>query len=110
MVRMLPMKRLVVRDLTGPTCLSPEKGQRVFRVVEPDVAAGHQVELDFTGVDLFATPFFNLSIGQLLRDLDPAYLRGRLHVVNLNEVGQDTYSRAWDNAVQHYHRETRPAD
>ena len=107
---MLPMKRLVVRDLTGPTCLSPEKGQRVFRVVEADVAAGHQVELDFTGVDLFATPFFNLSIGQLLRDLDPAYLRGRLRVVNLNEVGQDTYSRAWDNAVHHYHRETPPAD
>ncbi len=100
----VPARRLVVRDLTGPTCLSPEKGQKVFRVVEPDVAAGRTVELDFTGVDLFATPFFNLSIGQLLRAHDPASVRSRLRVLNLNEVGQDTFSRAWDNAVQHYHR------
>jgi hypothetical protein len=98
-----PIKRLLVREVTGPTCLSPDKGHKVFRLLQPDVAAGHVVELDFTGVDLFATPFFNLSIGQLLRGLDPALVRSQVRVLNLNEVGQDTFDRAWSNAVQHYH-------
>ena len=106
---MLPAKKLMVREVTGATCLSPEKGQKVFILLHPDVSAGQVVELDFTGVDLFATPFFNLSIGQLLRSLDPTLVRSRVRVMNLNEVGQDTFDRAWANAVQHYHGGRPPA-
>jgi len=100
---MAPTKRLAVREVTGPTCLSPEKGERVYRILERDVAAGEIVELDFAGVDLFATPFFNLSIGQLLRSHEPDVVRNRVRLVNLNEVGHDTYVRAFDNAVHTYY-------
>ncbi|MBD2542537.1 STAS-like domain-containing protein [Planktothricoides sp. FACHB-1370] len=32
---------------------------------------GRPVELDFAGVEIFASPFFNFAIGQLLRDISP---------------------------------------
>lgn len=99
-------RKLAVREVTGPTCLSPEKGERVYRILQAGVDAGQMLELDFAGVDLFATPFFNLSIGQLLRNHDPALVRSRVRMVNLNEVGHDTYTRAWDNAVHTYHAGT----
>ncbi|WP_292870942.1 STAS-like domain-containing protein [Nostoc sp. LPT] len=38
----------------------------MYALVYPELLAEHQVELDFAGVEIFASPFFNFAIGQLL--------------------------------------------
>ncbi|MBN4005571.1 MAG: STAS-like domain-containing protein [Nostoc sp. LPT] len=52
--------------LIGKNCTTPGDGQKVYALVYPELLAEHQVELDFAGVEIFASPFFNFAIGQLL--------------------------------------------
>ncbi|GAA6617408.1 STAS-like domain-containing protein [Scytonema sp. NUACC26] len=74
--------------LIGKNCITPGDGQRVYDLVHPELLADLPVELDFAGVEIFASPFFNFAIGQLLRDIPPSHLKRLLKVSNLNQVGK----------------------
>lgn len=58
-----------------------------------------QVVLDFSGVDLFATPFFNASVGRLVLDRGPEDVNQHLSYINLSDLGQAAWKRSFDNAV-----------
>ena len=64
--------------------------------------AGREVELDFDGVSVFASLFFNAAIGQLLKDIGPETLNRLLHLDNLNPLGQDLLRRVIDNSKRYY--------
>lgn len=63
---------------------------------------GNAVELDFAGVSVFASAFFNFAIGQLLKDLSPNQLNERLKITNLSPNGYSILKRAIDNAKHYY--------
>lgn len=60
-----------IRNLIGENCMTPDNGQKVYNLIHPELVADRPVKLDFTGVDIFASPFFNFAIGQLLKDFQP---------------------------------------
>ncbi len=66
------------------------------------VTAGSTVELNFKGVQVFASPFFNAAIGQLLRDISTAKLNDLLKVVDLPPNGVDTLKRVIENSREFY--------
>src|SRR5262249_9208732 len=70
--------RLEVRDLVGELAITLEDGQRVYDRMVPALANGQPVELDFAGVTVFAAPFFNAAVGQLLRDVRAEDVRNLL--------------------------------
>lgn len=82
--------------------MTPDDGQKVYNLIHPELVADHPVELDFTGVDIFASPFFNFAIGQLMRDLQPEDLNRLLKVSHLNPVGKQVLKRVIENSKQYY--------
>lgn len=94
--------RCTVREIVGENAITLDDGQAVFDRIKADLTAGHVVELDFDGVSIFASPFFNAAIGQLLHDFSADQLNQRLRVVNLSPVGLDVLRRVIDNAKEYY--------
>lgn len=95
--------QVIVRDLIGfEDAITMDDGQRLYDLIHPELTAGRPVELDFAGVEVFASPFFNASIGQLLRDLEPADLNRLLRIANLRPVGAETLRLVIDNSKRYY--------
>ena len=94
--------KYVVYSLIGENCITVDDGQKVYDLIHPDLVAGHPVELDFAGVSVFASPFFNAAIGRLLKDIKPEDLNRLLKVSNLIPVGMDVLKRVIENSKQYY--------
>ena len=91
-----------VHDITGQYAIAADSGQKVYDLIHSKLLAGHQVELDFSEVNVFASAFFNFAIGQLLKDLPADDLNQLLQITALNANGQQVLKRVIDNAKQYY--------
>ena len=91
-----------VRELIGENAITLEDGQRIYDLIHPELKAGHVVSMDFNGVTVFASPFFNAGIGQLLKDIEPGQLNDLLNVANLVPTGLNVLKRVIDNAKEYY--------
>ncbi|GAB1544046.1 STAS-like domain-containing protein [Scytonema sp. NUACC21] len=91
-----------ILTLVGKNCITPGDGQKVYALIHPELQADQPVELDFAGVEIFASPFFNFAIGQLLRDIKPENLNRLLKVSNLNPVGKQILKLVIDNSKRYY--------
>jgi hypothetical protein len=94
--------KLMVKDVVGENAITLDDGQNVFDRIKPELAAGRVVELDFTGVAVFASPFLNAAVGQLLKDLKPDALNRLLSVTNLAPTGGEVLARVIENAKRYY--------
>ena len=94
-----------IHELIGANAITLDDGQRVFDLIHPHLAAGRAVELDFTRVAVYASPFFNAALGQLLRDFKPEDLNRQLRLEGLNPVGRDVAKRVIENSKQYYSSE-----
>jgi len=83
-------------------CITLEDGRKVYDKIHPELVSEHMVELDFSGVTVFASPFFNAAIGLLLKDIKPEDLNRLLKVSNLTPVGMDVLKRVIENSKQYY--------
>jgi hypothetical protein len=94
--------RYIVNEITGPYALTPDGGQALYDQIHPVLVAGQSVALDFSEVKISASPFFNVAIGQLLKDLSPDLLNQNLSIENLNNNGQAVLKHVIDNAKRYY--------
>lgn len=94
--------KCIIQRMVGEDAITLDDGQSVHDRIKPELLAGHEVELDFEGVSVFASPFFNAAIGQLLKDLQPDDLNRLLQVQNLNSTGRDVLRRVIENAKRYY--------
>jgi hypothetical protein len=93
---------LQVHALIGPNCITLEDGQVVYDRIYPELKAGHQIELDFKDVKLFASPFFNAAIGQLYKDFSSDELNQRLKMHGLTANGSIVLRKVGENAKVYY--------
>ncbi len=94
--------KLNMRELLGENCITLGDGQKVYEQIHPKLKAGQPVELDFSGVSVFASPFFNAAIGQLLKDIKPEELNRLLKVSNATSVGINVLKRVIENSKAYY--------
>jgi len=97
----LPMK-CIVKEIVGENAITLEDGQGVHDCIRPALDRGEAVELDFSDVTVFASPFFNAAIGQLLKDHQAQELDRMLQVRNLNSAGQGLMRSVIENARRYY--------
>jgi hypothetical protein len=95
------MKINVKQDI-GENCMTVKQGQKLYDTIYPELIAAKTVEIDFIGVRIFAAPFFNYAIGQLLRDFTAGQLNELLVIKNLNAVGSSTLELVIENASRYY--------
>lgn len=88
--------------LVGEYCITLDDGQKVYDQIHPELQGGQAVELDFVGTTVYASPFFNAAVGQLLEDIAAETLARLLTVKNLNPVGMNVLRRVIENAKEYY--------
>jgi hypothetical protein len=77
-------------------------GQKIYDLVHRQLQANQPVELDFAGVEVFAAPFFNFAIGQLLKDIQPENLSKLLKINNIKPLGNQIISLVIENSKRYY--------
>ncbi len=95
------MKINIKQDI-GENCMTVKQGQKLYETIHPDLIAGKTIEIDFSDVRIFASPFFNYAIGQLLQDLTAERLKKLLVISHLNAVGSSTLELVIENAGRYY--------
>lgn len=93
---------LKVVPITGQNCITVEDGEQIYKKIHSEIIKGHDVTLDFTGVEIFASPFFNTAIGQLFRDLNSTQINSNLHFIGLSSHGNHILKRVMENAQKYY--------
>lgn len=91
--------KLEVFNLFGKVCTTFKNGQALYDYIIKYLKANEKVELDFSGVRIVASPFFNGAIGQLYNDFTQEELDRNLIISNLVETGLEIIERIKDNAV-----------
>lgn len=91
-----------IKDFIGQRCITSEDGQRVYDEVRLKLKAAEDVQLDFDGVTVFASPFFNFAIGQLYRDFSAEVLQKHLKAENLSSNGTMILNRVIRNSKAYY--------
>lgn len=94
--------KYVVHEIVGEDAITFDDGQSVYEKIKPELVADHDVTLDFDGVSVFASPFFNAAIGQLLKDIKAEDLNRLLRVEKLNPPGDEVLRRVIENAKKYY--------
>lgn len=96
------MQRIIVKDLIGQNAVTLDDGEIIYNLIHASLMHGDIVELDFDGVEIFASPFFNAGVGRLLVDLKPDALNNRLKFDHLSDFGSRVLRRVIDNAKEYY--------
>lgn len=99
------MKKIVINKITGENCITKEDGQKIFDLIILELKSNNSVELDFSNVKVFASPFFNFSIGKLFKDFTNEDLKVLLKVSNLTEDGLNVLERVIENSKQYFSNE-----
>lgn len=86
----------------GTNCITSQDGQKVHDVIYPELKKGEQVILDFAGVQMIASPFFNAAVGLLLRDLSTEDLNRCLKITNLPLYARPILKHVISNAKDYY--------
>ncbi len=86
----------------GKNCITLDQGAKLYNRIHPLLKKGENVVLDFQHVEVFASPFFNRSVGRLLEDISPDDLNRLLVVNNLAVTGLDTLKKVIENSKKYY--------
>ena len=93
---------LMMYQMFGENLLNSEDGEQLRSTVYDELAAGHDVVLDFAGVRIVASAFLNAAIGQLYADLPEHVIKEHLSVPNLSDMGKFALKRVVDNSKRYY--------
>lgn len=97
--------KIIAKDLVGSNAISMQSGQILYEKISKPLLAGEVIEIDFKDVELFASPFFNASIGFLIKDIKVSELQKQLKLTNISEVGRQLLNHVISNAIKYYEKE-----
>ena len=76
---------------------SRKSGMKLKELLLEMINKENEITVDFTGMNRYASPFFNNSFASLYIALDPNN-REKIIPINLSEVGQLIYNTSMNNA------------
>ena len=69
-----------------------------------NISSDEKIILDFKDITLFATPFFNASIGYYVLTLGPEKFNKIFELGEISELGLNTYNHSYENAIEIYNK------
>jgi hypothetical protein len=91
-----------IHEHFGENLLTPEEGERLLGEIQPELANGKSVTLDFAGVRIVTSAFLNAAIGRLYGSFSHDVIRQHLSVENLSDIGRFTLKRVVENSKAYY--------
>jgi hypothetical protein len=91
-----------VHEITGQYAISSGDGKQLFESIHPKLNEEQPVELDFAGVNVFSSAFFNVAIGQLLQDIPTETIDKCLVITHLSANGATVLEQVIENAKFYY--------
>jgi hypothetical protein len=93
-----------VRQILGVNAVSMQKGKVLYDFLESGLRRSDAqiLVVDFQGVDTYASPFFNVAFGLLVKDFSIDLIQERIRVTNISEFGSEVLNLCIENAVQFY--------
>lgn len=96
------MKVIKVREIVGSNAISMNSGGKLKTAIIQYWDNSEKIELNFSEIDVFASPFFNASIGALLKDKDIKELQGKLVFEGISDHGRRLLNLVIGNALKFY--------
>jgi len=96
------MNPIIVKRLVGVNAISMSSGRKLRDEILREWAGSEKVVVNFEGVEVFASPFFNSGIGFLLKDNDISQLQGKLVFEGISDHGLRLLNLVIDNAIRFY--------
>jgi hypothetical protein len=91
---------MVIRALDlVPQCYSQEDGHKVYKVIQPLLSKGEQIELSFEGVDTVPSSFVNTALIRLLDVISFDRIRSNLRFVNTTKQINEMIKMRFDFEV-----------
>lgn len=88
--------------------ISEEKGLALRKSLEDNIQSNDEVIVNFEGISMFTTPFFNASLGFFILKYGPDKFDEKVKVVGLGDMGKETYSHSRENAIEFYRNKIDP--
>lgn len=88
--------------------ISEEKGLILRKNLEDNINTNDEVVVNFEGISMFTTPFFNASLGFLILKYGPDKFDEKVKVVGLEDMGKETYAHSRENAIEFYSNKIDP--
>ncbi|WP_448652600.1 STAS-like domain-containing protein [Pseudomonas fluorescens] len=86
----------------GINAISMNSGKKIKDLIIKDWDQTEKIALDFSEVNVFASPFFNASIGALLKDRDITELQQKLDFKGISDHGKRLLNLVISNAIKFY--------
>lgn len=99
------IKMILVKEFIGANCITMEQGEIIYQLIYASLKDNKSIELDFSGIGVFASPFFNVAIGRLLKDFSREQLNRLLIIKNLSSTGRDVLKVVIENSEQYFKNE-----
>lgn len=94
--------RILVQSITGKYAVSMDKGCLLLQQLQKCLNDTEVVIIDFSDVDIIASPFFNASISCLLGSMTIQELQKRIKIEHLGENERDILNISLKNAIEFY--------
>eukprot|EP00493_Phyllostaurus_siculus_P025256 UN25600 len=101
------MLKVKVFELVGKNAISMQSGSKLNKVISEPLLNNENVEIDFQGVALYASPFFNAAVGVLLREITIDDLMKSMKIVNCSDIGISLLNTVIQNAINYYGGESK---
>ena len=95
-------REIKIFEQFGETLLTPTEGDTLRNAYIGAIRIGQGVTLDFKGVRIISSAFFNYAVGRLYAEFSQAEISKLLTVVNLSDIGKFTLLRVVENSRKYY--------
>jgi len=93
-----------IKGIVGVNCITQSDGKKVFDEIVEAFRAGDHVVLDFEGVNIYASPFFNAALGKLY-DLFTVLEVSTMEYLNIRADGRSVIEHVMENAREYYSKD-----
>ena len=91
------MIRILVSDFF-PMAMTEEQGMAIRKEISSAFRKADAVVLDFSSIELFATMFFNASIGYFAKQRGVSFCEEHISIDHISDLGYETYQHSLNNA------------
>lgn len=84
------------------TAFSANDAEKIYTAIILSLSDNNTVEVDFEGVSIFTTLFFNNAFAKFIIEMGPEKYDKTIKLTKLSELGESTYKHSYDNAINYY--------